>query len=55
MQPLAIGALATTVVMIIGAAGTLFLTRKNRTHGPAAIGRWNAVSRTRQQRGSSRA
>lgn len=41
MQPLAISALATTAVMIIGVASTLFLTRKKAARGPVAIGRWN--------------
>jgi hypothetical protein len=41
MQPLAISALAITVVMIIGAASTLFLTRKNSPNGPVTIGRWH--------------
>jgi hypothetical protein len=41
MQPLAIGALATTAVMIIGAASTLFLTRKKAARGPVATGRWH--------------
>ena len=36
IQPLAIGALATTVAMIIGVASTLFLTRKNSPRGWSA-------------------
>jgi hypothetical protein len=41
MQPLAIGALAATAVMIIGVVSTLFLTGKNRTRGLIPIGRWH--------------
>ncbi len=41
MQPLAISALATTAVMIIGVISTLFLTRKNRTRGLIPADRWH--------------
>lgn len=41
MQPLAVSALATTAVMIVGVVGTLFLTRKNRTRGLSPAGRWH--------------
>lgn len=41
MQPLAVSALATTAVMMVGVVGTLFLTRKNRSRGLSLAGRWN--------------
>jgi hypothetical protein len=41
MQPLAISALATTIVMLIGVAITLILTRKNGARGRSATGRWH--------------
>ena len=41
MQPLAISALVTTAVMIVGVISTLFLTRKNRSRGLIAAGRWH--------------
>jgi hypothetical protein len=41
MQPLAISALAITIVMLIGVVTTLILTRKNGARGRAAAGRWH--------------
>lgn len=41
MQPLAISALATTIVMLIGVVTTLILTRKNGGRGRPATGRWH--------------
>ncbi len=41
MQPLAISALATTVVMILGAATTLLRTRRATAAGRFAISRWH--------------
>jgi hypothetical protein len=41
MQPLAISALATTAVLIVGVVSTLFLTRKKGTRGLLLAGRWH--------------